>query len=259
MLDERLIASLHMKAERREAVGAREHDDEIFQASTIEALLHGRFEGDLSFAELAGHGDLGLGTLNGLDGEMIAIDGRFYRADVDGVVAEIDPSRRTPFAVVINFEPEIRAVVDEPLGFAELKAFIDGIAARGDGRPACALRLDGDFERLHLRSVPAQTPPYRSLVDVAREQNEFELADVSGSLVGFRFPEWAEGVELAGWHLHFIDSERGRGGHVLDLVLRSGELAVDPSEDLHLELPRGVELPSGTLGDEGSRSLHDAE
>ena len=56
----------------------------LFQASTIGALLDGAFDGDLSFAELAQHGDLGLGTLNGLDGEMIALDGEFFRADADG-------------------------------------------------------------------------------------------------------------------------------------------------------------------------------
>ncbi len=79
----------------------------FFQASTIGALLEGAYEGDLSFAELAEHGDLGLGTLNGLDGEMIAIDGRFYRADVDGKVGEVDAETRTPFAVVTSFEPTI--------------------------------------------------------------------------------------------------------------------------------------------------------
>ena len=56
----------------------------LFQASTIGALLDGSYDGDLTFAELAERGDLGLGTLNGLDGEMIAIDGEFLRADVDG-------------------------------------------------------------------------------------------------------------------------------------------------------------------------------
>lgn len=259
MLDERLIASLHMRAERHDGVTARSADDEIFQASTVEALLHGQFEGDLSFAELADHGDHGLGTLNGLDGEMIAIDGRFHRADVDGNVTEIEPTRLTPFAVVIAFEPVIRARIAEPLDFDGLKAFVDGLLEGDSGHPACALRLDGEFERLHLRSVPGQLPPYRSLVEVAREQHEFDLSGVSGSLVGFRFPEWAEGVELAGWHLHFIDDERTRGGHVLDVELSSGELAVDPSEDLHLELPRGVELPSDTLGGEGSQALHGAE
>ncbi|UJA19311.1 acetolactate decarboxylase [Thermoleophilia bacterium SCSIO 60948] len=259
MLDDRLIASLHLRAERRDGVSARDHDDEIFQTSTIQALLDGRFEGDLSFAELAGHGDLGLGTLNGLDGEMIAIDGRFFRADVNGDVTEIEPSRLTPFAVVIGFEPVVRARLAEPLDFDGLKAFVDGLGALDEEHPACAMRLDGEFEHLHLRSVPSQEPPYPSLLEVAAHQNEFEIAAASGSLVGFRFPAWAEGVELAGWHLHFIDDERRRGGHVLDVVVRSGELAIDPSEDLHLELPSGVELPTDTLGGKSSQALHEAE
>ena len=63
----------------------------LFQASTIGALLDGAYDGDLTFAELAEHGDLGLGTLNGLDGEMIALDGEFFRADVDG---DVDRGRR---------------------------------------------------------------------------------------------------------------------------------------------------------------------
>ena len=86
MLDERLIANLHVHELRRSEAHADRAPHVLFQASTIAALLDGAYEGDLTFAELAEHGDLGLGTLNGLDGEMIALDGRFYRADVDGVV-----------------------------------------------------------------------------------------------------------------------------------------------------------------------------
>src|SRR5262245_24837122 len=87
----------------------------LFQASTIGALLEGAYEGDLSFDELGEHGDLGLGTLNGLDGEMIALDGRFYRADVEGRVGEVDAAERTPFAVVTRFAPTIDVEADEPL------------------------------------------------------------------------------------------------------------------------------------------------
>src|SRR6185437_2795261 len=97
----------------------------LFQASTIGALLEGSFEGDLTFAELAEHGDLGLGTLNGLDGEMVALDGRFYRADIDGAVVEIDSAAKTPFAVVTRFEPRIDVRIDGPLDHAALLARLD--------------------------------------------------------------------------------------------------------------------------------------
>ena len=107
MLDERWIRSLHVESMRRADLHAERDPHVLFQASTIGALLDGAFDGDLSFAELAQHGDLGLGTLNGLDGEMIALDGEFFRADVDGAIQPIPTTAKTPFAVVIRFEPEV--------------------------------------------------------------------------------------------------------------------------------------------------------
>src|SRR6478736_6458341 len=116
MLDERWIRSLHVESMRRADLHAERASHVLFQASTIGALLDGAFEGDLSFAELAERGDLGLGTLNHLDGEMIALDGEFFRADVEGRLSPIAPEARTPFAVVTRFEPE----VDVQLGDDEL-------------------------------------------------------------------------------------------------------------------------------------------
>jgi acetolactate decarboxylase len=83
-IDEGLARHLHVESLRHRDLHPEHEPHVLFQASTIGALLEGAFDGDVSLEELAGHGDLGLGTLNGLDGEMIAIDGRFYRADVDG-------------------------------------------------------------------------------------------------------------------------------------------------------------------------------
>src|SRR5687768_11565926 len=103
VLDSRFTAALHVETLRRDELWADHEPHVLFQASTIGALLEGRYDGDVSFAELAEHGDLGLGTLNALDGEMIALDGRFYRADVDGQIGEIRPEALTPFAVVVEF------------------------------------------------------------------------------------------------------------------------------------------------------------
>jgi len=105
MLDERLVRALHVQSLREEELHAEREPHVLFQASTIGALLDGAYEGDVTFAELAEHGDLGLGTLNSLDGEMIAVDGSFYRADVEGAINEVDPQRRTPFAVLTWFTP----------------------------------------------------------------------------------------------------------------------------------------------------------
>src|SRR6186997_2665519 len=125
MLDDRLVRALHVQSLREEELHAEHQPHVLFQASTIGALLKGAYEGDVTFRELAEHGDLGLGTLNGLDGEMIALDGSFFRADVDGNIGPIDPETATPFAVVVPFEPSIEMQLPEPLTHEELLAEID--------------------------------------------------------------------------------------------------------------------------------------
>ncbi len=241
MLDERLIRSLHVETLREAELHAGQAGHVLFQASTIGALLEGAYEGDLSFAELAEQGDLGLGTLNGLDGEMIALDGRFYRADVEGRVGEVPGNALTPFAVVTRFAPsvdvEIAGASDHEALLSRLDDLVPADAA------SAAIRIDGRFELVRARSVPRQSPPYRPLTEVVAEQHVFELHDVAGTMLGFRFPNYAEGIEVSGYHLHFIGEDRGRGGHVLG-SRAAGPLRVriDPSSELHVELPPGVEL-----------------
>jgi acetolactate decarboxylase len=245
MLDERWIRALHVETMRTEDLHAEHEHHVLFQASTIGALLDGAYDGDLSFAELAEHGDLGLGTLNGLDGEMIAVDGRFYRADADGAVGEVGPAARTPFAVVTRFEPAIDTEIEAPLEHAGLLARLDELIPAGAA--SCAIRLDGDFEQVRARSVPAQVPPYRPLTEVVAEQHVFELEDVEGTMLGFRFPTYVEGIEVSGYHLHFVSVDRRRGGHVLASRSNGLRARLDPSSELHVELPPGVDLADPDL------------
>jgi acetolactate decarboxylase len=251
-LDERWIRSLHVEAMRHAGLHRGHEPYVLFQASTIGALLEGSFEGDVSFAELAEHGDLGLGTVNHLDGEMIALDGRFYRADVEGRITELAGSERTPFAVVAPFEGaidfDLEGSVDHDRLLAEIDRRIPADAA------TCAVRIDGRFELVRSRSVPRQDPPYRPLTEVVADQKVFELAGMDGTMVGFRFPEYAEGIEVSGWHLHFISEDRSRGGHVLDSRSSTLHVQLDPSGELHVELPPGVDLADA----EHASSTHEA-
>ena len=239
-LDERWLRALHVEAMRHHDLHGDHDPHVLFQASTLAALLDGAFEGDVSFAELADQGDLGLGTLNHLDGEMIAVDGRFYRADVEGEITEVDGSERTPFAVVVPFEAEIEFDVGGSIGHEELLVEIDDRLP--EGTPTSAVRIDGRFEMVRARSVPRQDPPYRPLTEVVAEQKVFELKDIDGTMLGFRFPQYAEGIEVSGWHLHFIDEKRARGGHVLDSRTEAAHIGLDPSRELHVELPPGIDL-----------------
>jgi acetolactate decarboxylase len=257
VLDERLVTSLHVASMRHTELHAEHGPHVLFQASTIAALLDGAYDGDVTFAELAEHGDLGLGTLNALDGEMIALDGRFYRADVDGALAEIDPAERTPFAVVTWFEPTIVFEIDGPVGDDRFRELLD--ERMPEGASSCALRARGEFDLIRARSVPRQSRPYRPLAEVVADQHEFEFRGSTGTIVGFRFPDFAEGFEVSGHHLHFLTEDRSRGGHVLACRPRRLTVEIDPSRDLHVELPPGIDLQSTELADGTRAALRQAE
>lgn len=240
MIEETMIRSLHVSSMRASDLDAGHDHHALFQASTIGALLEGRFEGDVTIADLAGRGDTGLGTLDGLDGELIVIDGRFLRANFDGNVDEVAPDAGTPFAVVVEFDPDFEVELEGPLDMEGLGRLLDSDLTAGGA--ASAIRVDGRFEKVVLRSVPAQEKPYPTLVEVVEQQHVFELGSCEGSLVGFRFPEWSEGIEVGGYHLHFIDRDRARGGHVLDFDLSHGLARAESTSELEVELPPEVDL-----------------
>jgi acetolactate decarboxylase len=246
-LDERLIGALHVESFRHTDPEGAPRPHEVFQTSTIAALLDGAYEGDISFAELARHGDLGLGTFDALDGEMICVDGEFLRADVDGTLHPVEGERRTPFAVLTFFRPTHRFELRAPLDHDELLAAID--REIGEVARVHALRIDGSFERVRARSVAAQSKPYPPLAEVAQGQHVFELDRVEGTVVGFRFPDPAASLNVAGWHLHFADADRKRGGHVLSVRTGSVRVAADDSAQVQAELPPGVDLSAARAPD----------
>ncbi|HEU4658098.1 MAG TPA: acetolactate decarboxylase [Capillimicrobium sp.] len=240
-MDERLLHALHVQALRHAELHPERVPHVVFQTSTIGALLDGAYDGDVTIAEALEHGDHGLGTLNGLDGELVVVDGRAYAASVDGELRPVSRAERTPFAVLAPFRPDVRIGLPGPLTLAELLEVVDEHLP-GGSRLVHPVRVDGRFDVVRARSVPRQTPPYRPLGEVVAEQHVFELRDLEGTMVGFRFPADAGALNVPGHHLHVADAERRRGGHVFDCVLLEGELAIDHSADVHAELPAGVEL-----------------
>src|SRR3989304_2067627 len=137
--------------------GGRLHDDAakahgLWQTSMVSALLEGVYEGDVTYAELAKHGDFGLGTFNDLDGEMIAIDGTFFQLTSDGTAHVVDPMQKTPFAVMAFFPPEVTRRLEQPVTRSELYARLDDLAPSRN--LFYAIRIDGRFSRLLTRTRP---------------------------------------------------------------------------------------------------------
>jgi len=231
---------------------------EVFQSSTMSALLDGVYDGDLTIEELLRHGDFGLGTFNRLDGEMVVLDGECYHLRADGSATVADRSGLTPFAAVTHFTPSITITVDAPTSRAHALALVDD--AVDSPNLIYAIRVTGTFSSVHTRTVKAQTPPYPPLTDASDGQAEKAFDHVDGVLVGFRTPEFEQGISVAGYHLHFLDADRTSGGHVLDFTVDCGHIAISTASELHLRLPTsGAFLHAHLAGEDVSAQIHHAE
>lgn len=228
----------------------------ITQVYTINALLAGGYEGHVRLDTLSQAGDIGLGTFNHLDGEMVLLDGIFYQVDVAGRVREMPQDTLTPFAAVTRFEPDIFATVDQPLDLNGLQEMLDDLVP--DLNRFAVIRIEGDFLRIRTRSVAAQTPPYRPLAEVVKTQTVFDLENVSGTLVGFRGPPFVSGWNVPGYHFHFLTQDRDTGGHVLSLDLRRGRIQIDSLHDwIKVMLP--VTLPAEPQADAAAVLNHNIQ
>jgi acetolactate decarboxylase len=250
------LGALHVELLRHAELHAERHSHELFQTSTVQALLAGDYDGDVTLAEILEHGDLGLGTLNGLDGELVVLGGEVWKAELDCTLTRPERSAKTPYAVVVPFAPDAPIALRGPFGEGELQARL-GERLTQAKRPT-AIRIDGRFADVHVRSVPRQEPPYRPLAEVIEQQHVSVLEEVSGTMIGFCFPDALDGVEMVGAHLHFLDDARARGGHVLSYTLLEADALLDGATGLHVELPAAVPVPRhGTALDQAA--LHRLE
>lgn len=209
----------------------------ITQVSTLDAIVAGAYDGKMKCGELTTFGDMGIGTFHALDGEMVLLNGKVYQVKDDGKVCRPDGEMRTPFAAVVPFRADYALTVPPGTGFKGFEQLVDG--SLPDSNVPYAIKAHGRFKRMRTRSVPAQVKPYPPLVEVTKHQPEFSMEDVDGTVVGFRLPVYIKGINMPGYHLHFLSDDERSGGHILDFEFVGGTVEVDGCHRFTLILPAG--------------------
>src|ERR1700675_1037649 len=131
-----------------------DEDKTVFQTSTVDALMEGASSGDMTMGELKTHGDFGLGTFDGLDGEMIELDGKVFQVRADGHAHPVEDSARTPFATVSFFKADQSARLDLPHSMDAMLAAIGAMLPSQN--MFHAIRIEGRFEYVKTRAVARQ-------------------------------------------------------------------------------------------------------
>jgi len=204
----------------------------LYQISTSTALVEGIYSGSIPSSVLLEHGDFGLGTFEGLDGEMVIVDGQIYQV-TDKVQHRTDDFL-VPFAAITPFRAAASFAIDNVATLNDLELACD--QQRISDNLFYALRLDGIFETIHARAVHT-VPQNTRLLDAAKTQLEFHFENTEGTLVGFWSPRYSSSFSVPGYHLHFISKDRTRGGHLLDCSARKLKARVQVLSEFDIRLP----------------------
>ena len=193
----------------------------LFQYNTLGALMAGLYDGSMTVGELLQYGDLGLGTLDSIDGELIVLNGKAYQAKGSGEVpevVEVSPDMTVPYAAVVPHQAEVifrqRFEMDDKELEKRIESYYDG------ENLFRSIKIHGDFAHMHVRMIP-----------------KYRKENVTGTIVGIWTPEIFHGVSLAGYHLHFVSDDLTFGGHVMDFVIKEGVVELGAVDQLDQRFP----------------------
>jgi len=182
------------------------------QASTVNAVLQGIYDGEMTFGDLKKYGNFGVGYFDKMGGEVLAVDGVFYRIKSDGLTEVVQDSDKTPFFAVTSFTANTDNFTNRKFDYEGFKEYLLTMMPRK--KSFYAVKATGVFDSIDARTFLRQAAPYPAIDQVIDTQTEIKYTNTEGTLIGFYTPEYMEGISIPGFHFHFISKDKSRGGHV---------------------------------------------
>ena len=229
------------KSSNTESIKAEEKSadrETVFQVSLLQGLTLGDYYGSITVNELKQNGDTGIGTFEGVNGELIMVDGTVYRALSDGSIETAPDDETIPFANITFFDTDENQDISGVQSIDALKELLnEKINALGKNR-FYMVRIDGAFKKVCARSELKQNEPYKPLAEALKtDQREFNWNNIEGTVVALYCPEYMNDLNAVGWHMHFISSDKSKGGHLLDIDIDNANVRIDSTQGFNMLLP----------------------
>ena len=219
--------------------GGQKMSSKMYQVSTLQALALGYSRAVITIEELVKHGNTGLGTFENVDGEMILMDGKCFRAMEDGTVVEEGKDTGVPFCAIADLNKKRTFDISDVPNMDALRELLTLQIEEDFGLNSMhVVRIDGLFGKIDARSeAPFRSHHVTLQTILSKNQRAFVFENIRGSLVGVYFPDYMDGINMPGWHLHFISEDRSKGGHVFDMSLQEVTVYLDKISRIEIQLP----------------------
>lgn len=211
----------------------------MYQVSTLQALALGYSRAVIKVRDLIQHGNTGLGTFENVNGEMIVMGGHCYRADQTGALSEVADNMGVPFAAVATLMGTQQFHLENMKSIEAIREQLTlKIEEKFGLNSMHVLKIDGFFKKIDARSEAPYRAHHLTLKELlSKNQTSFLFENIRGSIVGVYFPDYMDGINMPGWHFHFISEDKTKGGHVFDVEMQEGTVKLDKINTITLELP----------------------
>ncbi|MBQ8013892.1 MAG: acetolactate decarboxylase [Treponema sp.] len=234
--------------------------DTLFQVATLQSLMLGYYDGVSTVGELKQNGSIGIGCFEGVNGELIMLDGTVYQALFDGSIKTPDDAAKIPFANTTPFECDTSIQLENIDSLEALKTQLSAVVEKNGRNLFCFARIDGDFETANFRSEYAQKKPYKPLAKAMEtDQTFFDLTSVSGTIVGLYCPDYMDKLNTPGWHFHFITKDKKMGGHLLEIKAKTLSAELDMTTSFKMILPEDEAFQNAGLAQDLSADIRAVE
>lgn len=215
--------------------------DAVYQVAVWEALEATGCQGFVSADEVLRRADFGYGRFAKTEQDAIFFEGRLYRVEGDARISVAAVTNKLCFAAAKLFEADQSGIRAEVWDRSTTTARFDEMLMTRS--LPVALKLDGDFAFVTVAAA-SKTGSSQESHDTDKITGTVTLTNVTGTILGFRYPEYLKGVGPTGYRLYFLKRDKTRGGPVVDFQVRNMRFEFDYSHRFHLELPAWGEFYS---------------
>ncbi|MCF6269386.1 MAG: acetolactate decarboxylase [Melioribacteraceae bacterium] len=211
-----------------------DYSDDIYQYSSKNILLENDYVGDLTVGEIKRKGNFGLGTFNMFDGELVFYETNVYQAKTDGTINEMPNDKLSPYVVTKFFEADTTITFPNNISLDSLKAILLPIVENTN--TPLAIKIDAKFKTLKSRSIDKVDNESIELTEIIANQTEFDFTNVKGTVIGFWYPQYFDGVNFPGFHFHVLLDDLSGGGHLLDCTFENLNIEIDFASGVIVDL-----------------------